>query len=394
MKAKKRYLVVLALLALLLLCHLSLTRLTVSWSGEKKFRIARWRRRLPRAATSSSSSSPEVDPESILDFADRLAAVVGGDGSVTRSEPAEACRMETCFNFTRCRNRPFKVYVYPEEPEPPAAVVAAVGEAPDDPEESNDDDAAAAGSVRRSRKPPRPSQGYAKILEALRGSRYLTADPEQACLLVLSLDTLDRDARSTADFVRNLDRLVVGLPSWNGGQNHVVFNLYAGTYPDYREGDLAWDFGQAILAKASMSDGIYRPHFDVSLPLFHKTHPGKGDGSPDPVGAAEEDASSSSTSTSPSKGSAAGSFFPDVKKHFLAFKGKRYLYGIGSETRNALFHLHNGRDLVLVTTCKHGATWKKYQDERCKEDNAEYERSVQAPELCVLSLMTTSRSRA
>lgn len=54
----------------------------------------------------------------------------------------------------------------------------------------------------------------------------------------------------------------------------------------------------------------------------------------------------------------------------------RYVHGIGSETRNSLFHLHNGRDIILVTTCRHGKSWRELQDARCDEDNREYDRYV------------------
>jgi len=42
--------------------------------------------------------------------------------------------------------------------------------------------------------------------------------------------------------------------------------------------------------------------------------------------------------------------------------------------RNSLYHLHNRQDIVLVTTCKHGKNWRELQDERCDEDNAEYDK--------------------
>ena len=144
------------------------------------------------------------------------------------------------------------------------------------------------------------------------------------------------------------------MTTWNEGQNHVIFNLYAGTYKYYNETDLGFDPGKAILAKASMSDGIYRPHFDVSIPLFHRSHPERG-GQP---------------------GAVSSNIFPVSARHnhLVSFKGKRYVYGTGSDTRNTLHHLHNGKDVVLATTCKHGQDWKKFQDERCSEDNKEYER--------------------
>ena len=112
------------------------------------------------------------------------------------------------------------------------------------------------------------------------------------------------------------------------GTVHTNFHL-APYFPDYVE-TLSFDIGLALLAKASMSVENYRPGFDISLPLFHRHHPGRG-GAP---------------------GTATDNIFPVTNKHFLAFKGKRYVHGIGSDARNSLHHLHNGRDVVMVTTCK------------------------------------------
>nr|CAD7569538.1 unnamed protein product [Timema californicum] len=67
-------------------------------------------------------------------------------------------------------------------------------------------------------------------------------------------------------------------------------------------------------------------------------------------------------------------------------KGKRYVHGIGSETRNSLYHLHNEKDIVLVTTCRHGKSWKEMKDERCDEDNAEFDRHKDKTERTQLEL--------
>jgi len=226
------------------------------------------------------------------------------------------CRMETCFDHSICENNGFKIYVYPAAPGPEEKM----------------------------------SANYKNILYSLRNSRYYTSDPEKACLFVLSYDTLDRDPLSQ-DFIHNLDTKISRLKYWNNGKNHVIFNLYAGTYPDYLE-DLGFNYGEAIIAKASFSDNFYRSGFDVSLPLFGKVHPLKrGEG-----------------------GYVKSNYFPPRRKYLISFKGKRYTYGIGSTTRNSLFHIHNGEDIIMLTTCKHGKQWEKHKDKRCEIDNEEYDK--------------------
>jgi len=172
------------------------------------------------------------------------------------------CRMESCFDFELCHKRGFKIYVYPNSEE-------------------------------------KVSSNYQNILDAIKASRYYTDNPQLACLFVLSYDTLDRDPLSK-DYVHGLANKISRLKHWNNGKNHVVFNLYSGTWPDYLE-DVGFNLGEAILAKASYSDTYYRAGFDVSLPLFGKTHSSfQGPG-----------------------GLLKSNYFPPKRKYLLSFKGKR-----------------------------------------------------------------------
>ena len=221
------------------------------------------------------------------------------------------CTMETCFNYTNCING-FKVYVYKRQ------------------------------------NPISPN--YAKMLNIIEESRFYTHNPSEACIFVPSIDTLDQDVLST-EYVK-VDHLK-NLPFWNNGLNHIIFNQYTGTYPDYID-DFKFDVGLAIIAKASFSVEKFRQGFDISFPLFAKDYPMKGD-----------DAENLHTSSNTILFSG---------QYLLAFKGKRYLTGVGSVTRNSLYHIHNGKDIVLLTTCKHGKGWQKRQDKRCEKDNFEYEK--------------------
>ncbi|XP_055088294.1 exostosin-1 [Periophthalmus magnuspinnatus] len=221
------------------------------------------------------------------------------------------CRMETCFDYSRCQSG-FKVYIYPAQ------------------------------------RGDEISETYQKILSAIEESRFHTADPSKACLFVPSVDTLDRDLLSS-QYVQNARTRIQSLPMWNDGKNHLIFNLYSGTWPDYTE-DLGFEVGQAMLAKASTDVVNFRPNFDISIPLFPKEHPLKGE----------------------AVGYVTLSDAPPSRKYLLVFKGKRYLTGIGSETRNALYHIHNGDDIILLTTCKHGKDWERHKDTRCDRDNQQY----------------------
>ncbi len=227
------------------------------------------------------------------------------------------CTMGACFDVSRCGT--FRVFVYPE--------------------------------VKGEHSGHSPL--YQKILSIIRNSRYYTSDPTEACLFIPSYDTLDRDTHSK-DYLDTLPSLA-SLEHWNGGRNHLIFNQYAGTWPDYND-QVDFDTGQAIVAKASFNMSYFRRGFDVSLPLLHNEHP-------EWVG---------------QSGALHGNagLFPIRRKYLLAFKGKRYLYGTGRETRASLYHLHNDRDILMLTTCKHNQDWAKHQDKRCHADNELYDKYV------------------
>ncbi|KAL1242895.1 Exostosin-1b [Trichinella spiralis] len=208
--------------------------------------------------------------------------------------------MSSCFNYSRCIDRPFKVYIYPDI--------------------SNFDEES------------KTSPSYRKILQILRQSKYFTDDPDQACLFVLSYDTLSRDSLS-AEYVENMNAKIKSLPTnlWNNGMNHLIFNLYSGTWPDYDLTELGFEPGQAILAKASFSSRHYRSHFDISLALFHDILPLRGLNA------------------------------TDVENVDLNWPRSNWSYTL-------VF-----KDIIMLTTCKHGKDWMKNQDERCSIDNDLYD---------------------
>ncbi|XP_074599328.1 exostosin-1c-like [Brevipalpus obovatus] len=247
-----------------------------------------------------------------------------------KSETMSHCRLSNCFDIHRCQpGQTISIHIYPE----PWKV----------------------SSV---------SSTYMKILRIIQNSPYYEPDASKACLFISSFDYLDRDPLSP-DFQKN-------SPSTqliDSGRNHILFNLYSGTWPDYKELDfLGYNPGYAILVKASLSYQHFRPGFDISLPLFSKNHPEYGKQFILNDGEAEYQANSFVEFKK------AHSSLASEQKNLMVFKGKRYTHGIGSETRNMLHHLHNDRDILIYTTCKHGKKWKDTKDERCSRDNQEYDK--------------------
>ena len=64
---------------------------------------------------------------------------------------------------------------------------------------------------------------------------------------------------------------------------------------------------------------------------------------------------------------------------YSTLKGKRYVHGIGSETRDLLPALSNSKDIISVVTCEHNKDeWKKQlgvlELQQCESSIREYHR--------------------
>ena len=189
MNAKKRYALVLTSVAFLAFCYFGGHRL-------KDRKATRWKAALSRFSPPDNSNILGERTK----FLKENVLVNSGSSSQQHSRPVPSsevisrkidptkqiyqnCGLDSCFNLTKCQNKQFRVYVYPFDEHVP------------------------------------PSESYSKILNTLKESNYYTSNPEEACLFVLSLDTLDRDPLSNFDFVRNMPSRIAKLDHWNGGEH-------------------------------------------------------------------------------------------------------------------------------------------------------------------------------
>lgn len=182
------------------------------------------------------------------------------------------CTMDACFNYTRCENSDeLLIYTY--------------------------------------NKPALPARFFNGINE----SKYSTNDPNKACLFFVFLDTpgLYRPALHPSK-----------LPYWQGGLNHVLI-----TFGDkwLNKGPPPESIGYASAMATVIHESIYRPGFDVSIPLPAKLHFSK---------VRETKAFD--------------------RKYLMTFRGLRYLQNDGVLRSFTEFRrMHNGEDVIVVTSCRH-----------------------------------------
>lgn len=107
------------------------------------------------------------------------------------------------------------------------------------------------------------SKDYFALLKTVINSKYYTANPQEACLFIPSIDTLNQGRLR----LNLTSKALNSLPYWNNGENHVIFNMIAGGPPDYAS-VIELNTGNALVAGADFNTYTYRPKFDISIPVL------------------------------------------------------------------------------------------------------------------------------
>jgi glucuronyl/N-acetylglucosaminyl transferase EXT1 len=183
---------------------------------------------------------------------------------------------------------------------------------------------------------PSPPVRYFTLLNT---TAYHTHDPDKACLFFVFLDSPHKVLPET-------------LPYWgHNGLNHVLVtfaDMWHHRVPDPER------MGFASIFASDMHETIYRPGFDISITLPGHVH----------IDSLQS--------------------IPPLEREYLAtFRGLRYLGAPNEEgslrSYDSFRSIHNGKDVIVVTTCKHHTNDLKRQADpqlgrHCEEDEAEYAR--------------------
>lgn len=150
------------------------------------------------------------------------------------------CNFFTCFDVFKCGNQ-LSVYIYPIK--------------------RYIDDKGVPISV------PFSSE-YTEIIETIKNSPYYVSDPKKACVFVPSIDLLNQNNVR----LKETSQVLSSLPYWNSGLNHLLFNMFPGSVPEYNA-VLEVNSHSAMIAGASFSTWTYRKSHDISIPVFSHLGP-------------------------------------------------------------------------------------------------------------------------
>lgn len=174
-----------------------------------------------------------------LDDLDRVPEVVIATNAPLAEGRNPHCSYYDCFNVYRCGHtgsNKIQVYVYPLR-------------------KYVDERDIPVGS--------QMSREFYFILQTILESKYYTPNPEEACILVPSIDTLNQNRFR----VMETSEALASLPYWKDGENHLIFSMVPGAVPDYST-VVELSLGHAIVAGAGFSSWTYRLGFDISLPVY------------------------------------------------------------------------------------------------------------------------------
>ncbi|CAG4929750.1 unnamed protein product [Colias eurytheme] len=106
------------------------------------------------------------------------------------------------------------------------------------------------------------SREFYEILDTIKNSKYYTSNPDEACLLIPSIDTLNQNRFSK----KHVSQILQSLKHWNNGENHLIFNFVPGSAPNYNT-VIDLNTSKAIIAGSGFDTWTFRYGFDISLPL-------------------------------------------------------------------------------------------------------------------------------
>ncbi|XP_052872324.1 exostosin-2 [Anopheles cruzii] len=110
------------------------------------------------------------------------------------------------------------------------------------------------------------SREFFTIVKTVVNSPYYTANPNEACLFLPTIDTLNQNRMDT----NLVGKALASLPYWENGENHLLFNFLAGSKPDYST-VLDVNTDRAMILGAGFDSWTYRPDFDLPIPMYSAT---------------------------------------------------------------------------------------------------------------------------
>jgi len=113
------------------------------------------------------------------------------------------------------------------------------------------------------------SAEFAQFLWTIKQSKYAVSQLDKACILIPSVDLMNRATFSG----EKAARVLASLPYWNNGTNHLIFNVIPGVEPEFLS-TLDFHLGNSMITGSGFTQRSYRRTFDISIPFYnpHKQH--------------------------------------------------------------------------------------------------------------------------